>query len=624
MGSNQQVVASSSGFSQSGSSIVFSSSSISQSGSSNIFSTAGSSQSSSSSNPPPRKIARVQPTPHIVRPIPTKPAAPAAPGQLSSSAVTPSPKSSPAAGKDPMSALNSLSKNLLASPVSDLSLSRPQELQTYHQSSHLIKHDVPSNWSSITPKHEVIDVDSGPSSPASSVWGDHDYCSSPEPEPTKNIKKLKKSLQGVNITTKASKTNSIQFVLQRNSDDNYNINQVTVKDGSKSRSSIDAKTANKALKIKSRKERVKKFKNSDSFLVPLDSRGRVIEAQNTFVNEQEVDNNTHDDDNKNDDDESERKVPITDPYIMFKISSDDGGINLEGGNITHLWRKVFDAVSDARSAHKMESLSCLSLGPSGEDMLGLTHTALRYLLEQAPGASKVSGYTWKHQPEPPKPAPVKENPSGSARTEAWSGERRPHDMFAWLASRYRRKPHPNVGFKLPPEIAAEAHLMEGNNRRATSLDLPMAMRYRQLAKNAREAVGVYASGIHGRGLFCKREISAGEMVIEYAGEQIRSILTDYREKFYDQKGIGCYMFKVDDDVVIDATMRGNAARFINHSCEPNCYSKIVDILGSKHIIIFAMRKIFPGEELTYDYKFPREDDKIECHCGARKCKKYMN
>ena len=85
-------------------------------------------------------------------------------------------------------------------------------------------------------------------------------------------------------------------------------------------------------------------------------------------------------------------------------------------------------------------------------------------------------------------------------------------MFAWLASRDRKKPHPNVGFKLPPELAAEAHLMEGNNRRATSLDLPMAMRYRQLARNAREAVSVYASGIHGRGLFCKREISAGEMV----------------------------------------------------------------------------------------------------------------
>lgn len=59
----------------------------------------------------------------------------------------------------------------------------------------------------------------------------------------------------------------------------------------------------------------------------------------------------------------------------------------------------------------------------------------------------------------------------------------------------------------------------------------------------------------------------GEMVIEYAGELIRSTLTDKRERYYDSKGIGCYMFKIDENLVVDATMRGNAARFINHSCE---------------------------------------------------------
>ena len=68
-------------------------------------------------------------------------------------------------------------------------------------------------------------------------------------------------------------------------------------------------------------------------------------------------------------------------------------------------------------------------------------------------------------------------------------------------------------------------------------------RYRHLARLAREAVGVYASGIHGRGLYCKREIAAGEMVIEYAGEEIRAVLTDYREKHYESRGIGCYMFR---------------------------------------------------------------------------------
>lgn len=57
------------------------------------------------------------------------------------------------------------------------------------------------------------------------------------------------------------------------------------------------------------------------------------------------------------------------------------------------------------------------------------------------------------------------------------------------------------------------------------------------------------------------------MVIEYAGELIRSTLTDKRERYYNSRGIGCYMFKIDDNLVVDATMRGNAARFINHSCE---------------------------------------------------------
>lgn len=74
---------------------------------------------------------------------------------------------------------------------------------------------------------------------------------------------------------------------------------------------------------------------------------------------------------------------------------------------------------------------------------------------------------------------------------------------------------------------------------------------------------------------------SGEMVIEYAGELIRATLTDKREKHYESKGIGCYMFRIDDNFVVDATMRGNAARFINHSCEVsnwNEYSILDDIL----------------------------------------------
>lgn len=62
-------------------------------------------------------------------------------------------------------------------------------------------------------------------------------------------------------------------------------------------------------------------------------------------------------------------------------------------------------------------------------------------------------------------------------------------------------------------------------------------------------------------------------MIEYAGELIRATLTDKREKYYESKGIGCYMFRIDDNFVVDATMRGNAARFINHSCEVSVSDK---------------------------------------------------
>ena len=93
------------------------------------------------------------------------------------------------------------------------------------------------------------------------------------------------------------------------------------------------------------------------------------------------------------------------------------------------------------------------------------------------------------------------------------------------------------------------------------------MRYRACQRTYRESVGVFGSHIHGLGLFCLQEIDSGDMVIEYAGTVIRSTLTDYRERFYESKGIGCYMFRIDSDEVVDATMSGNMARFINHSCE---------------------------------------------------------
>ena len=164
-----------------------------------------------------------------------------------------------------------------------------------------------------------------------------------------------------------------------------------------------------------------------------------------------------------------------------------------------------------------------------------------------------------------------------------------------------------------------------------SVDLPMTIRFRHLRSSVKDTVAVYRSGIHGLGLYARRDIAAGEMVIEYAGEVIRAVLTDRREQMYDRtrpngtSDHSCYMFRLSETSVVDATVAGNAARFINHSCEPNCYSEIVDDgARQKHVVIFALRPIDRGEELTYDYKFPFEDVKIACMCLTRRCKKYMN
>ncbi|NP_001072649.1 histone-lysine N-methyltransferase SETD1B [Xenopus tropicalis] len=133
------------------------------------------------------------------------------------------------------------------------------------------------------------------------------------------------------------------------------------------------------------------------------------------------------------------------------------------------------------------------------------------------------------------------------------------------------------------------------------------------------------SHIHDWGLFAMEPIIADEMVIEYVGQNIRQVIADMREKRYEDEGIGSsYMFRVDHDTIIDATKCGNFARFINHSCNPNCYAKVITVESQKKIVIYSKQYINVNEEITYDYKFPIEDVKIPCLCGAENCRGTLN
>lgn len=136
------------------------------------------------------------------------------------------------------------------------------------------------------------------------------------------------------------------------------------------------------------------------------------------------------------------------------------------------------------------------------------------------------------------------------------------------------------------------------------------------------------SKIHAWGVFADVFISADEMIVEYRGELIGNTVAEQREKEYEAAKIGSdYMFRIDKELVCDATRIGCIARFINHCCDPNCYTKIITLDGTKRIGIYAKKDIEIGDELCYDYKFPLEYDetkRIPCHCGAKECRGFMN
>lgn len=131
------------------------------------------------------------------------------------------------------------------------------------------------------------------------------------------------------------------------------------------------------------------------------------------------------------------------------------------------------------------------------------------------------------------------------------------------------------------------------------------------------------SPIQGRGVFALRPIRKGARVIEYIGERVSHREADRRHTSEDGWSPHTMLFIVDRKTVIDATRRGNSARWINHSCRPNC--EAVDDGG--RIYIEAIRDIRAGEELTYDYNLvldephtPAAKKAHPCHCGEPRCR----
>ncbi|TMH28008.1 MAG: SET domain-containing protein [Betaproteobacteria bacterium] len=135
---------------------------------------------------------------------------------------------------------------------------------------------------------------------------------------------------------------------------------------------------------------------------------------------------------------------------------------------------------------------------------------------------------------------------------------------------------------------------------------------------------VRRSAIHGRGVFAVRKIRKGTSILEYKGKRTTWDEAMQRPDSNPQDPAHTFLFELDDGTVIDASRGGNAARWINHSCQPNCET-YEDSKG--RILIRARRGILPKEELTYDYHLTvdgrlskRERARYACHCLASKCR----
>ena len=144
------------------------------------------------------------------------------------------------------------------------------------------------------------------------------------------------------------------------------------------------------------------------------------------------------------------------------------------------------------------------------------------------------------------------------------------------------------------------------------------------ARSPKKPYAVRNSAIHDRGVFAIKKIRKGTVIVEYKGER-----ASWDKAMAGPDSDPCdaahtFLFELNDGRVIDARVRGNAARWINHSCDPNC--RTFESADGR-VFIEANRKIRRGEELSYDYKLQfegrmskRERAGYACRCGSSKCR----
>jgi histone-lysine N-methyltransferase MLL3 len=299
----------------------------------------------------------------------------------------------------------------------------------------------------------------------------------------------------------------------------------------------------------------------------------------------------------------------------FQIQVKDIGrkdVVLKDSTPKGVWQKVLEPIESLR--REAQTIKVFPQSITGEDLFGLTEPSILRVLESLPGVESLTDYNFKYGRSPLLELPLAINPTGCARSEPK------------LRTHFKRSHTLHTSSSSRSSLHSTFTGMEAACPYTKQFVHSKSSQYRRMKTEWRNNVYLARSRIQGLGLYAARDLEKHTMVIEYIGEVIRSEVSEERERLYTSQNRGIYMFKLDDNKVIDATLSGGLARYINHSCNPNCVTELVQIDREYKIIIFANRRIVRGEELAYDYKFDLEDDqhKIPCCCGASRCRKWMN
>ncbi|XP_047016334.1 histone-lysine N-methyltransferase 2D isoform X1 [Ictalurus punctatus] len=285
--------------------------------------------------------------------------------------------------------------------------------------------------------------------------------------------------------------------------------------------------------------------------------------------------------------------------LHFRDSSPDG-----------IWNNIVQNVAKLREESAM--LKLFADHVKGEEMYGLTVHAVMRITESLPGVENCQNYTFRYGRHPLMELPLMINPTGCARSEPkiLTHCKRPHTLNSTSMSKAYQSTFTG----------------EINTPYSKQFVHSKSSQYRRLKTEWKNNVYLARSRIQGLGLYAAKDLEKHTMVIEYIGTIIRNEVANRREKIYEEQNRGIYMFRINNEHVIDATLTGGPARYVNHSCAPNCVAEVVTFDKEDKIIIISSRRIPKGEELTYDYQFDFEDDqhKIPCHCGAWNCRKWMN